>query len=35
MGVICSLATLDHSMVTVFPRKHGGKAGADLKTKEK
>jgi hypothetical protein len=35
MGVISSLATLDHSMVAVLLRKHGGKTGADLKTEEK
>jgi len=35
MGVISSLPTLDHFMVAVLPRKHCGKAGADLKTEEK
>ena len=35
MGVICSLATLDHSMVADLLRKHGGKTGKELKAEGK
>ena len=35
MGMICSLTTPDHSMVAVFPRKHGGKTAEELKAEGK
>ena len=31
MGVIYSLATLNHPVVAVLLRKHGGKTGEELK----